>query len=325
MFRRLVAPALVAAATLGAGCGRAKGVSDQDLGELVVAPKTNVAPIQVQTAATDASELSRALAQPLAKVLAGIGPHTVTITTHTTVEEAGAPVSDLADETTIQLGEMGTFHAVYTNTGDYGREVIFVGHKLYLRPRYQKWHGRAPEVPNEPMEQVDAYFEPIAATWDLLAPATELIDKGEITVAGRTGRKIQIARAPEPAVNPAEKLTQRKWREQRVIEQVAGEVVLDQGKGVPLAVNLTGTISFMRDGRRFEMKVKLASEVQALGAVAITAPASDEVVATPERQREVDDRDELLQGIAPPTRNPTSGALPPSAESSAAPAPGVTK
>ena len=32
------------------------------------------------------------------------------------------------------------------------------------------------------------------------------------------------------------------------------------------------------------------------------------MVATPERLREVDDRDFLLQGIAPPMRKPTDGA-----------------
>ncbi len=83
---------------------------------------------------------------------------------------------------------------------------------------------------------------------------------------------------------------------------VSGEVILDAEKAVPLAVKLTGTISFMRDGRRFQMKVKLDAKVASLGATAIAAPDAAEVVATPERLREVDDRDKLLEGIAPPAR-----------------------
>jgi hypothetical protein len=67
-------------------------------------------------------------------------------------------------------------------------------------------------------------------------------------------------------------------------------------------VKLSGVVSFMRDGRRFAMKLSVHSEVSAIGtALAIAAPSADDVVATPERLREVDDRDFLLQGIAPPT------------------------
>jgi hypothetical protein len=37
-------------------------------------------------------------------------------------------------------------------------------------------------------------------------------------------------------------------------------------------------------------------------------PATEDVVATPERLREVDDRDFLLQGIAPPLRKAADGS-----------------
>ena len=45
---------------------------------------------------------------------------------------------------------------------------------------------------------------------------------------------------------------------------------------------------------------------------AIVPPPDGEIVATPERRREVDDRDYLLQGIAPPLRrNPDGTAATP--------------
>jgi hypothetical protein len=93
-----------------------------------------------------------------------------------------------------------------------------------------------------------------------------------------------------------------------VIEDVSGEVVLDAEKAVPLSVKLTGTISFMRDGRRFKMKITLDEKVTQLTPTAIAAPAKAEVVTTPERMREVDDRDSLLQGIAPPSRKQNAGS-----------------
>ena len=292
----------IACLALGLGCGRAQGVDDKDLGNLVVAPTASTEPVTVARAAAEPAELSRALMQPLSVVATALGPHRTDIAQTTTVEEAGKVTSDLTETTVIELGEGAPYHGTYGNSADYGREVIFDGTQLFLRPRYQRWHQRAPESPTEAVEQRDKFYAPIAATWELLAPGVELVDKGNAEIAKRAGRRIEIHKAPRPQPNPPEALTQRKWREARVVEDVSGEVILDAEKAVPLAVTLTGTISFMRDGRRFQMKVKLDAKVASLGATAIAAPDAAEVVATPERLREVDDRDKLLEGIAPPAR-----------------------
>jgi hypothetical protein len=199
--------------------------------------------------------------------------------------------------------------------------VIFTADKLYLRPRYQRWHGRAPEAPDEPIQIRDSFFDAIGATWELLAPRAELTDQGPAKVAGRAGRKVAVKMAPSQHQPAAEPLAQRKWREKRSIEAVSGEVVLDADKGVPLQVKLDGTVAFSRDGRRFTMKVHVDAAVTALQAVAIAAPPPDQVVATPERLREVDDRDFLLQGIAPPLRrNPDGTAVTPQPKSAQTPA-----
>jgi hypothetical protein len=305
---RLAIACLAVGLGCGLGCGRAQGVDDKELGNLVIAPAEQIAPIKTTRAAAEPAEMSRAMMQPLTAVAAGLGPHRTEITQTTIVDEAGKVVSEMTESTTIELGDKGAYHGSYGNTADYGREVIFDGASLFLRPRYQRWHQRAPESPTEAVEQRDKFYAPIAATWDLFAPAIELVDKGNADVAGRTGRKIEIHKAPKAAANPAEKLAQRKWREARVIEDVSGEVVLDAEKAVPLSVKLAGTISFMRDGRRFQMKVTLASTVTSTAATAISAPDKTEVVATPERLREVDDRDTLLQGIAPPSRKQNEGS-----------------
>ncbi len=286
-----------------AACGRSQGVADRDLGGLVIAPKAKTDPIDLTRAAKDPAELGRALAQPEHVVAAALGPHTVAIATETNIDEGGKQVESLSDHATLELGDKDSFHATYTNSADYGREAIFVGGKLYLRPRYQRWHARAPETPEEPTELRDAYYGALAATWDLVAPGAELTDLGPAQIAGRAGKKIAVKLAPKPAKNPVEPLAQRKWRESRTIEQLVGEVVLDADKGVPLAAKIVGTVAFSRDGRRFTMKISVDSSVSGIGQVAsISAPAGDDVVATPERLREVDDRDFLLQGIAPPLR-----------------------
>ena len=304
----------VLVATLAlAGCGRSEGVDDKDLGSLVIAPKTTREPIDLARAAKDPAELGRALHAPYGDVIAALGPHTYSLSSTNKVEEAGKVVNDLSDHTVIALGAKDAFHGEYTNSADYGREVTFADGKLYLRPRYQRWHGRAPEAPEEPGQIRDGFFDSIPATWDLLAPAVELTDQGAVQIAGRAGRKIAVKQTPSQRPNPTEPLVQRKWREKRTIEGVTGEVVLDADKGVPLSVKLAGTVTFTRDGRRLTMKVSVEAVASGIGTpVEITAPPADQVVATPERLREVDDRDFLLQGIAPPLRkNPDGTAVAP--------------
>ena len=289
-------------------CGRSQGVPDRDLGGLVVAPNTGAVKIDVDRATKDPDELGAALGMPHHQLSAVLGPHTVAIAMATHVSEAGKPVTDLDDKTAIETGNNAAYHATYTNSADYGREVIFTGGMLYLRPRYQRWHGRAPETPIEPQDIADSFYDPVAATWDLLAPGVELSDRGVVQVAGRTGRKIDVEPAGSPRKPAAEPLVQRKWREGRTIEALTGEVVLDAETGIPLSVKLSGTVGFSRDGRRFSMQVAVQSDVGAIGKAAqLAAPASEDVVATPERLREVDDRDFLLQGIAPPLRKNTDG------------------
>jgi hypothetical protein len=296
---RLIARLGVATLALTA-CGRSEGVDDKDLGTLVIAPKDKRAPIDVAKAGRDPGELGRALMLPYKDVVAALGPNSWTLAETNTVDEAGKTVSDLSAKTTLALGAKDAFSGLYENSADYGREAIFVGGKLYLRPRYQRYHGRAPETPDEPGDIRDSFFEPIGATWDLLAPAVELTDEGPTTVAGRAGKKIAVKQSPSPRQPPTERLVQRKWREKRTIEGVTGEVVLDADKGVPLAVKLAGTVGFTRDGRRFAMKISVDATLTSTAPADIQAPPADQVVATPERLKEVDDRDFLLQGIAPP-------------------------
>ena len=300
--------AAVAACLIVASCGRSRGVPDHDLGGLVQVESGRQTKIDVDRASKDPDELGAALALPHHVVTAALGPHTVAISMATHVTENGKPVTDLDDKTAIELGEKSSYHAVYTNSQDYGREVTYTNGKLYLRPRYQRWHERSPETADEPQTLEDQFYDPVVATWELLAPGVELTDRGTVQVAGRTGRKIEVKPAGSPRKPAAEPLPQRKWREGRSIEALTGEVVLDVDKGVPLSVKLSGTIGFSRDGRRFSMQVSVQSDLAAIGkAAAITVPASEEVVATPERLREVDDRDYLLQGIAPPLRKNTDG------------------
>ena len=288
-------------------CGRSQGVPDQDLGNLVLAPKHVEAPIDVDRAAKDPAELGRALMRPYRDAIAAIGPHALAVAMTTTVSEAGAATTELTERYALELGDADAFHGTYTNSADYGRETIGLGKQLYLRPRYQRWHARAPEAPDEPQQLRDGFASALGATWELFGFAAELTDQGPAGVNGRAGRKIAVKLSPNPRTAPAEPLAQRAWRSGRVVDALAGEVILDADKGVPLSVKLAGQISFARDGKRLAMKVALDSSIASVGPVAIAAPPAGDVIATPERLKEVDDRDTLLDGFAPPQKPKAGG------------------
>ena len=83
--------------------------------------------------------------------------------------------------------------------------------------------------------------------------------------------------------------------------------MIDADKGVPLAAKLTAAVAFSREGRRFTMKVALEAAITKIAASEIAAPAEAEVIASPTRRGEVDERDYLLNGIAPPIRKNADG------------------
>ncbi|MEZ4365803.1 MAG: hypothetical protein R2939_05885 [Kofleriaceae bacterium] len=286
-----------------AACTTRAGTPDRELGALVESQQVAPTPIDLAAAARSPDELGRALAQPHTVAEAALGPHVTTISALNRVSAEGGAVDELAVDTRLELGAGGSFHALSNNSADYGEEIIFLDGQLYLRPRYARWHQRPPTDDREPAALRTRVVGDLAATWELLAPGAALTDGGATTVGGRPAHKVTIAPAATPRPNPPEPLRQRAWRATRVIEAVEGEVVLDDASGVPLSASLRGRVGFGRDGRAYVMVLEVRHGVDGIGAApTIAAPPADDVVATPERSTEVDERDDLLRGIAPPAR-----------------------
>ncbi|MCA9680076.1 MAG: hypothetical protein H6708_17290 [Kofleriaceae bacterium] len=295
-------PALAVGACLAAGCSGHGGVKDEELEGLVVAPDDQPPPVDVDKAATDGRELTRALALPDRDV-AALGSHRVHITSKVEVKEGAEVVDSLSDDTILEVAADGQFHGKLDNSADYGREIIFTGGELYLRPRYARWHRRLPTEPGEPAHLRDELYAVLGDYFDLVGHAAEVSDKGAATVAGRAGRKVEIKLAPSPGKPPRQALTQRKWRESVTVTALAGEAVLDADHGFPLSAHVTAELGFVRDGRSFTMALEVTHELADFGAaIAIAPPPADETVDTPMRLREVDERDALLEGIAPPAK-----------------------
>lgn len=303
--RRLLVTLLLAAACSGDG-----GVKDDELEGLVLAPPEEPAAIDLDKAVRDGDELRRALAMRHHLVGRHLGAHTATITSRLEVQEGGKVVESLSDETTLAFGDGGAFHAVYANSADYGREVVFDGTTLLLRPRHARWHRRAPNDEREPIELRDQLFAVAGDYFDVVAHAAEVSDKGAAQVAGRAGRRVEIKLDPSPGKPPAQPLTQRKWRESVTVQALDGEAILDAETAAPLQARFRATFTFVRDGRTFTQTIDVGHELTAIGqAPTLPAPPPEEIVATPERSREVDERDRLLEGMAPPAKRAGGAAV----------------
>ena len=286
-----------------AGCGRSdEGRPDHELGGLVHAPPAEPAAVDPARAAEEPAELLRAVSMPHAQVTALLGPHVVTGRSHLAVRDGATVVEELDDEIEIRVDEGGDFFARMHNSKEYGREVYLVDGALYLRPRFGKFHRRAPNDEAEPARLRGEIFGAVAAHLELLAPSLTVSDGGTTEIAGRPARKLVLghgeAKAPrgdEPA--------HRAWRASAVVKEISGEVALDAETGAPLRATVKGVVSFQKDGKALEMRLEASHELGSFGKVAaIEAPAPDQVVTGIEQRHELEERESLLRGIAPPSR-----------------------
>jgi hypothetical protein len=312
---RTVALASAALVVVLSACSGSGGVPDQELPGLVVAAAERDPAIDAKKAPTDPEALARAIATPHGKVAAALGAHKVIARSKVdVVEGTGAvqTVESIATDVTIEMAADGTYHATLDNSADYGRETFFVrgggaadasAGTLYLRPRYGRWHQRAPNDDGEAGKIVDDLASELPGHYELLARAVDVADKGAVTEAGRPAHAIALTLAKEPRKPAAQTLSQKAWRDTAVVEAASGEVVIDDKTGAVLRAQISGQVAFARDGRRFTMKLEARHQTEPLAAAPTFAlPAAEDVVATPERLREVDDRDLLLEGMAPQAR-----------------------
>ncbi len=282
-----------------AACGGGEGRPDEELEGLVVSTPPPE-PIDVAKAASSPAELARALAMPHHVSAAALGAHVFRGASKLRVVEGADEVEAIDDTTAIDYAADGSFRAILDNSRDYGRHAIYAGGTLYLRPRFGKYHARAPTERDEPAAICDEVYATFGDYFDLASNRVAVADAGAATVAGRSGRAITLSKAASERPRK-QTLAQRKWRETIAVESIDGEVVLDDETGAVLRGKLTASVQFVRDGRTFQMTVEATHAIESVGgAVAVEAPAEDEIVATPHRSHELEERDALLEGIAPP-------------------------
>lgn len=320
-------------ALLAPGCGEGEPEAPERFGGLLHGAKARPATVEVDVdrAARSAGELLRAARMPHRRAAALLGTHVARATTSIDVTAgpgaqapaqapagAAAPgdeVERMTVDALIEYESDARFHVLVENSRDYGREVIMADDFLYLRPRYSRFHRRLPTDADEPARIRDDAFAELGAHLELVRAGIEVHDQGPVTHAGRPARRIEIRKAAKPGSPRPEPAAHRTWRETVVVEEAAGEIVLDHETGVPLSGTLRARVTARRDGQPLRMDMTIEQHIESIGGpVSIAPPAVGEWVPTPERSRELDERNALLEDIAQPARaaptpaNPSGGA-----------------
>jgi len=300
---------------LTAGACRSDSNPESDLGGLLHSTVSDAAPIDVAAAADKLEELERAVAEPCSRACVALGAHRSTTTAKVEIKRGSTTVSTLTTETTLLYDGKGAFAVTAYNDKDYGRDAIFDGTTLYLRPRFGKYNKRAPEDAGEPSRLLDEILSTPLAYFELVAPGIAIRKSAETTVSKRAAVVVEVELASSPRPRPTEPLTQRKWRETAATKAVAGTIGLDKETGALLAMKLEAQVAFTRDGDNFVMSLSLEHAVTDVGTSAtVEVPADADTVTAPRTLGELEERESLLKGIAAPARrgktpdNPTGAA-----------------
>lgn len=300
----LVAAMIAAAAISCRGSDEEREGPADDVGGLV-ASAVPAAPVDVSRAAREPAALLRAVATPHRRVGALLGSHVyrATASVEVTVDPGGDAEATEQLEVTARIEYDGPerFRAVVENTADYGREIILAGGHLHLRPRYGRFHRRAPNTTDEPARLRDEIFAELHGNLDLFASGLAVRDGGDTEVRGRPARRVELGRAEAPHRRRQSPAPQRAWRSSVEVEELSGEILLDRETGVPLEATVAGVAYARRDGRLLRMRVSVKHAIEAIGEPVAVAPPED-WVATRLQSRELEERESLLEDIAQPAR-----------------------
>jgi hypothetical protein len=298
-----IAAFAAALTSLVAGCGDDESKPESDLGGLLHSAAEEDKPIDVDMAQSKVEELERAVAKPYSRAAELLGAHRARTVATTRVEQGGKAIDELTTTTTIAFASPQKFSISAHNDKTYGRDVIYDGTNLYLRPRFGKYHARPPESSAEPAAMLDKLGNTLAAHLELLSPGAVIRTTKDELVAGRAAVKIELEKADSPRKRKPEALAQRKWREGATTESVSGSIALDKETGAVLAAKLKGKVSFTRDGDNYVMVLELDHQLEGVGsAVTVEVPPEDQRLSAPKTSKELDERETLLEGIAPPAR-----------------------
>jgi hypothetical protein len=271
------------------------------LGGLVVAACSGRAPAPAGGAA--AASVRPAEADPIAALSLGheevwrrVGPHQFQAKSRLQVTVEGQEPDLLEEEYVLAAGTAGAYHARYENSHDQGREVVFQGGDLYVRPRYGTFVRRRPDEGEAERLRQETYGG-LAAALEVVGRFVQAKAEGPATVAGRPARRLALGLTPTPrAATPAPE-PRREWRATVAVQKLAGTLSVDEQTGAPLACSLKAEYTFRRGAATASATLEYEGSLTPAAQVAVTAPAH---VPQPVRTRYTSERRELLKGLVGP-------------------------
>lgn len=253
-------------------------------------------------AATDPEILRRIVLATHRETTTKLGAHSFRGTHSMRVTENGKAVEKLEETTALDMGKTGSFHVVYENSRDYGREAYFdrKARIVWVRPRYGKYHRRAPATRDEPARLTNDVYATLAADYELVAHAIDIKDLGTTRVDGRQARKLKLSLG-KVRLPATQELSHKQWRENFAVTELSGELVFDNTTGALLSGRLASKGQLVKKGRTFDLALTSTHKLTTQS-IAFEFPSDEESVETPTRPADVADREKLLRGIAPPMR-----------------------
>jgi hypothetical protein len=176
-----------------------------------------------------------------------------------------------------------------------GMEAIALPGRLFVRARYGRFVERRAE-PGE-LDRLRGLGERVLGDdLALLLRFASIADNGAGSVLGRRTRKLVLTRRPTPAAAAEDEAAdpRRAWRASITVSQLDGELELDGETGAPLSARLEARYRVAQPA--LEVHLRLRQDTRAARAIA----APTDAIVNPHRPRPTVERNQLLEGLAPP-------------------------
>ena len=229
---------------------------------------------------------------------------------HGTARFAVTPDGDSGDAVTtttdVWLDRVGNYRLLETNDHDGGREVVLYGRELAVALRYGKMIRRVAEDP-EPTQLLEEALGGPWAAWEVVASGALIQNGSPQLVGGASAAQYRIAKDDVPQPPPTDLPALRGWRGTVAIDQLLGEVLIDERSGAAVKADLQTTFTLTQDRRPMKGTIDVRATVSDAAAVPpITRPNAEELAL---RQRIVPEQKEMLRGLG--GRVPPPPAAPP--------------
>ena len=197
---------------------------------------------------------------------------------------ASAPKGDNADAPVDKV-----------DTSAQGMEAVATGGKVYLRPRYGRFVERRAE-PGELDRLRDLAEQQLADDLEVLRAWLSITDGGNEKLMDRSVRILELSKSASPRKLEASDDPRQGWRAGVKVSELKGELRLDAQTGVPLAGQVEARYEIPREGGPVSAHLSLRLVPRPPRPVVPPADAQ----ANPVRTHPVVERNQLLQGLAPP-------------------------